>query len=60
MCVGSLSKASGLPGLRLGWLVASSSLVEQVCTLSSKPPRPRCYSKLQAPYTYILLLNCSH
>lgn len=33
VCVGSLSKAFGLPGLRLGWLVASPSLVEQVCSL---------------------------
>ena len=32
VCVGSLSKAFGLPGLRLGWLVASPSLIEQVCT----------------------------
>ncbi len=34
VCVGSLSKAFGLPGLRLGWLVASPSLIEQVCSLS--------------------------
>ena len=32
--MGSLSKAFGLPGLRLGWLVASPSLIEQVCILS--------------------------
>ena len=34
VCVGSLSKAFGLPGLRLGWLVASPSIIEEVCSLS--------------------------
>lgn len=30
ICVGSLSKAFGLPGLRLGWLVGPPDFVEQV------------------------------
>ena len=30
VCVGSLSKAFGLPGLRIGWIVAPPELLEQV------------------------------
>lgn len=30
VCVGSMSKAFGLPGLRLGWLVGPPEFVEQV------------------------------
>lgn len=30
LCAGSLSKAYGLPGLRIGWLVAPADLIEQL------------------------------
>jgi aspartate/methionine/tyrosine aminotransferase len=31
VCVGSLSKAFGMPGLRLGWLIAPDELVPRLC-----------------------------
>ena len=53
ICVGSLSKAFGLPGLRLGWLVTQPEMVDLACTrnLNNPPllPMPVVYAGLLLP-----------
>ncbi|WP_344656530.1 aminotransferase class I/II-fold pyridoxal phosphate-dependent enzyme [Catenulispora subtropica] len=49
VCVGSLSKAFGLPGLRLGWLAGPPGMVEAAWRVTNTgPSRPagcRCTSQ---------------
>lgn len=63
VCVGSLSKAFGMPGLRLGWLIAPPELVPQLrrrheyCTVSAAGPAMALAELAFAPITRIRLLD---
>ncbi|WP_327378977.1 aminotransferase class I/II-fold pyridoxal phosphate-dependent enzyme (plasmid) [Streptomyces sp. NBC_01216] len=63
VCVGSLSKAFGMPGLRLGWLIAPPTLVQQLrqrheyTTVSAAGPAMALAELALTPTTRARLLN---
>jgi aspartate/methionine/tyrosine aminotransferase len=63
VCVGSLSKAFGMPGLRLGWLIAPPELIpdlrrrHEYCTVSAAGPSMALAELALTPTTRARLLD---